>query len=643
MHQTFYIDIDEEISSVIDRLDKSVTTENYFVVPGRAIFLQSIVNLKLLKREADKLNKKVILVTQDEIGISMAEKAGIEVHVSLEGLDNENDQKKALNETVTEDKNYNENELKKESELNIQESEDRQKRLKNIGTTNFYQSIPDFDEEKASLEKKKLPVKRIPVSSLDVLKSEGNKIKRKPFESILQNENSRPTAYNSDIQPQTNYQSSPKSKSSTFLRENPFSNKIDPNKEKTLEKMFSADRQQKKEYSQPEKMVTEKREGKAKKIIISFFIFCFLALSGVAAYLLVPKVEIVIKPDILKEKVDVSVQAAVNMNSDDASKISIRTVEKTEDVSLTHEVTGRSEVSGKKSSGKVVIYNEFSSATQILVATTRLESPDGKIFRIVKNIVVPGTTVIGGSTQPGAIEVDIVADQPGDDYNIEPSRFTIPGFSSSPKFDKFYAKSSVAFSGGSSNGDAGEAVVSQKDLDDAKTKAEKMLNEKIQETLKKEIQTDEVALPEMQKIVVEKSISDAKVGDATSTLNYSASAKITAFIFSQKEAEKIILNSHPDIEGTNENISKIEYSGINMDFENLTAEMKILSEVTIAPEIDTEKIKKEILGKNVDQLADILGKYPHVKNADANFSPSFISHVPQFSQRVSVIIDKSSE
>ena len=52
MHQTFYIDIDEEISSVIDRLDKSVTTENYFVVPGRAIFLQSIVNLKLLKREA---------------------------------------------------------------------------------------------------------------------------------------------------------------------------------------------------------------------------------------------------------------------------------------------------------------------------------------------------------------------------------------------------------------------------------------------------------------------------------------------------------------------------------------------------------------------------------------------------------------
>ena len=87
MHQTFYIDIDEEISSVIDRLKKSMAKDNYFVVPQRAIFMQSVVNLKLLKREADKIGKQVVLVTQDEIGTSMAQRAGINARFTLEGLE----------------------------------------------------------------------------------------------------------------------------------------------------------------------------------------------------------------------------------------------------------------------------------------------------------------------------------------------------------------------------------------------------------------------------------------------------------------------------------------------------------------------------------------------------------------------------
>src|SRR6266702_2064758 len=87
MHQTFYIDLEEEISSVIDRLNKSMAVDNYFVVPKRAIFLQSIVNLKLLKREADKAGKHIILITQDEIGSAMARRSGIDVRSSMDGLE----------------------------------------------------------------------------------------------------------------------------------------------------------------------------------------------------------------------------------------------------------------------------------------------------------------------------------------------------------------------------------------------------------------------------------------------------------------------------------------------------------------------------------------------------------------------------
>ena len=86
MQQTFYIDIDEEVSSVIDRLNKSMSGENYFVVPKHAFFLQSVVNLKLLQHEASKAGKKISIITQDEIGASMAQRLGIDTHPTLEGL-----------------------------------------------------------------------------------------------------------------------------------------------------------------------------------------------------------------------------------------------------------------------------------------------------------------------------------------------------------------------------------------------------------------------------------------------------------------------------------------------------------------------------------------------------------------------------
>lgn len=77
MPQTFYIEADEEIISVIGRLRKSSEEENIFVFPKRALVLQSIVNLRLFQREAQKLGKTIVVVSQDEMGKVLAEKAGV--------------------------------------------------------------------------------------------------------------------------------------------------------------------------------------------------------------------------------------------------------------------------------------------------------------------------------------------------------------------------------------------------------------------------------------------------------------------------------------------------------------------------------------------------------------------------------------
>lgn len=77
--QLIYIDPDEEITAIIDRLRQTDASMIRLVVPKGALILQSLVSLKLLKREADQLKKRIALVTQDPIGERLAPQAELAV------------------------------------------------------------------------------------------------------------------------------------------------------------------------------------------------------------------------------------------------------------------------------------------------------------------------------------------------------------------------------------------------------------------------------------------------------------------------------------------------------------------------------------------------------------------------------------
>ncbi|MEK7628137.1 MAG: hypothetical protein AAB421_01825 [Patescibacteria group bacterium] len=97
--------------------------------------------------------------------------------------------------------------------------------------------------------------------------------------------------------------------------------------------------------------------------------------------------------------------------------------------------------------GIVTIYNESSATPLRLIKNTRFESPQGLIFRIKDSVIVPGKK----ENSPGTITAHVYAEQPGDKYNIKPTdRFTLPGLKGGTPgvFEKVYARSSIAFSGG---------------------------------------------------------------------------------------------------------------------------------------------------------------------------------------------------
>lgn len=76
---TIYIDIDDEITGIIDKLKGSSGKVVALVLPKRATALQSIVNMKLLKRAADEGKKNLVLVTTESGLMPLAGAVGLHV------------------------------------------------------------------------------------------------------------------------------------------------------------------------------------------------------------------------------------------------------------------------------------------------------------------------------------------------------------------------------------------------------------------------------------------------------------------------------------------------------------------------------------------------------------------------------------
>lgn len=77
--KVIFVEIDEEITTICDRIRKIPHKKVYIVVPQRALLFQSIVNLKILKRKAMDLSKEVFVITNDVSGVHMAQMVGLTV------------------------------------------------------------------------------------------------------------------------------------------------------------------------------------------------------------------------------------------------------------------------------------------------------------------------------------------------------------------------------------------------------------------------------------------------------------------------------------------------------------------------------------------------------------------------------------
>lgn len=79
-----YIDVDDEITGVIDKVTSSSSKVVALVLPKRATVFQSIVNMKLLKKRAEAAKKNIVLITSEQGLMPLAGSVGLYVASTLQ-------------------------------------------------------------------------------------------------------------------------------------------------------------------------------------------------------------------------------------------------------------------------------------------------------------------------------------------------------------------------------------------------------------------------------------------------------------------------------------------------------------------------------------------------------------------------------
>jgi len=666
MHQTFYIDIDEEITSIVDRLRKARAQEVIIVVPKRALLIQSIVNLKLLKKEADNFKKQLIIVTQDKLGKLLVEKAGIAVQQKLDEIEGE--------EMISPETNNINNVINVEMDDAQEEFRVKTKnRLETMGSAEYFEEAskkgssrigvkPEYAEEvfekPIKLEEKIVNKELVTEIGADIKKS--NVRKKSAIFDIVKNVDIQQAGvpdfspaggtlnnFNAADFERANEAISRKSGISYESENSKSKSGLSSNNNSFFEKERFAKtrlREAKTDYG------NVNLSGKFWKYFAIFGSVVALIIIFFAAYIFLPKADIKIFVKTKSQSVDAQIKGGVAQTSIDfdSQMIPAKVISIEDQATEKYPVTGSKSAANQKAHGTITIYNEFSNNPQPLVATTRFQTADGKIFRLTKNVSVPGVTNVGSETKPGAIEADVAADEAGDAYNIDPTSFTIPGFkdSGNDKFTKIYAKSFKAMTGGGNSSTGTAKAITASDISSAKNKALADLTQSLKQKLKNSASGGLIIPDDATNIGDATYAVSNSVGEIVENFSVTVKAKASALAFNEKDLRDVlnkdIAKAGSSSDQIDENSLSLQYGKSDADFTSGTILIRVSASGKINSNIDLGNLKKGILGKSEDDFRAYLKTYPAIEKAEINYWPTFLpGKIPAYESRVNIELDNN--
>ncbi|OGZ17402.1 MAG: hypothetical protein A2Z78_00635 [Candidatus Nealsonbacteria bacterium RBG_13_36_15] len=376
------------------------------------------------------------------------------------------------------------------------------------------------------------------------------------------------------------------------------------------------------------------RFGKFFKIFLGIIILTF---GGLFFYFVSQKTEIIIWPE--TQKVSFEEKITVDLETGEV-KLATNTIPGNiikEEQSVTQEFSS----SGKglketKAEGTIRVYNNY-HLNQTLVANTRFQPPSERVlyFRTTRQITVPAKSYI---------DVEVVADKPGEEYNIGPSTFSVPGLAGLPQYTFVYGKSSQSMGGGS-KGDMPE--VTQQDLEKAENALEEKLLTAVNNSLKDKISEDVIILEEATKKDFSESVFSAKAGEGKTSFSGEKRLSFTALFFKNSDLERFakeyILSQISKDQEINLKSLKVNYSLGAADVESGKIILNLNCSADVYFKIEENDFKRELAGNLLPEAQNFLNNDPRINKFKLDLRPFWINRIPQNVERIKIKQEINSE
>lgn len=722
-YYNLYIEPDEEVTTIISRLHIARAQNVALIVPQHALVLQSIINLRLLVREAKKQKKSITLVTQDEEGMIFAKRVGIVAVPIQEWQENEKGRGDDEVQEMGQSGEMLHSEYKRplryapereqQNDYQYTQVQNRQSNQQAPQGDGQFREYPEMQDGYDELLSSPHPQTGEFAAAQPMIQSEANAIlgsadevvyegdmsasggpsfdmqprreqpqkrRRNPQTQTVQrgasSQNARPEVHIPNVQQQVaqpgvgeraHEQSiSVQQQGNTAGRHFTYQNQqeqaqypqqdfvedydlgveqsIDDRQSEKVVKVFykeESDRQPKKSKGGKKKMFSHGKdlgvdEGmvpnsqikKTHRLGWAISMVCGVLLVG---YVLLPYTSVTVSIGDTSIKEEIILTAKTGIKQVDAEKrmIPVRKIDKEISRTVSTPPTGKKDVEAQKAYGTLKIYNTFSGKAQDLVATTRFESPDGVIFRLVKSTTVPGMKINGDTVEAGVVEVSVEADKVGTVGNVTPSKWTIPGFKASgQKYEKFYAESTDAMTGGSAGG-ANQAVATQADIDTLEKQANENLETYLVDQISALIREDEKLLSEAMKYEVTRSQSVVRPDTAVESVEYILNAKVEALVFKEGDLSEVIDSV---VGGKNKALLSaktqrdITHTSVKPDFEEQKLAFTTVAAFQGESTLDTAAFSEAIRNKRHEEIKLIIDeKFPFVSDVTTETIPPFPS------------------
>lgn len=390
--------------------------------------------------------------------------------------------------------------------------------------------------------------------------------------------------------------------------------------------------------------ISNGNKKKSKLLLYSVLIFIFIVSGGLLASALMGGSEVTVYPRHREPNVNAIFEAKKVPQADELS-YEVMTLEAEGERQVA--ASGEEEVTSQ-AVGTIFIYNSQQKDPLRLVTNTRFESPSGLIFKIKDSAIVPGySTDSTGKKVPGVTAVEVYADQVGEEYNIDPTKFTVPGFKGQPEYETIYGESTSAFTGGY-NGK--KFVIAEAELQTAQQALRTELRNSLLTRIDAEKPSNFVVFNDAVTFTYE-SLPSVAYGDNLATIKEKVLLRIP--LFKEDDFAKFLAQATvPGYEGgpvriADYSVFTFKYTGATTSSSDISNAMELSFNLAGKPQIiwkyDAEKLKADLVNANKTALTNVLGAYPAIEKANAVIKPFWKTKFPTKIEEIEIVEVVSTE